>query len=79
MNGVKSICPVCHFGKLQERKVTHTQIFQGRLIAIPNVPALVCDVCGEKILDDEVLIRLSGLLGQDKRDMGFTRLRHSLP
>jgi YgiT-type zinc finger domain-containing protein len=66
MSAENPICPICHFGKLGERQVTHTQIFEGQLIVIPNVPALVCDVCGEKILDDEVLTRLSGLLGQGK-------------
>ena len=67
MNIEEPICPVCHFGKLCQTKITHTQIFDGQLIVIPHVPALVCDVCGETILDNQVLTRLSGLLGQDRQ------------
>ena len=73
------ICPVCHVGKLQDRKVTHTQVFEGQLVVIPNVSALVCDVCGEKIIDDEVLSRLSGLLGQDRRSAYPNTQRHPWP
>jgi YgiT-type zinc finger domain-containing protein len=64
MRGALPICPICHYGKLGEREITYTQVFEGKLVVIPHVPALVCDVCGERILDDEVLTRLSGLLGQ---------------
>jgi YgiT-type zinc finger domain-containing protein len=79
MNISEYICPVCHYGKLQKRKVTHTQIFEGQLIAISNVPALVCDVCAERILDDQVLIRLFGLLGPNQRNIGPTTHRRSWP
>jgi len=56
-------CPICHVGRLQERRVTHSQVFEGQLVVIDHVPAMVCDVCGERILDSDVLARLSGLLG----------------
>jgi YgiT-type zinc finger domain-containing protein len=61
-------CPMCHVGKLQERYVTHSQIFEGQLVVINHVPAMVCDVCGERILDSDVLARLSGLLGTEQQD-----------
>lgn len=77
MTVTEPICPTCHFGKLRARKITYAQIYEGQLIVIPNVSALVCDVCDEKILDNEVLTRLSGLLGQDRRSAStFT---HRLP
>jgi YgiT-type zinc finger domain-containing protein len=79
MNIAEFICPVCHFGKLQDRRVTHTQVFEGQLIAISNVAALVCDVCGERILDDQVLTRLSGLLGPGRRTIDTATHRHSWP
>jgi YgiT-type zinc finger domain-containing protein len=60
-------CPICHVGKLQERHVTHSQIFEGQLVVINHVPAMVCDVCGERILDSDVLARLSGLLGTERQ------------
>ena len=63
MNPHDIICPACHIGKLDVRKVTYSQVLEGHLLVIPNVSALVCDMCGERVLDDEVLSRLSGLLG----------------
>jgi YgiT-type zinc finger domain-containing protein len=79
MSSENLLCPICHYGKLRERLITHTQIFEGQLIVTPNVPALVCDGCGEKILDDEVLTRLSGLLGQSKHRARGATQRHSRP
>jgi YgiT-type zinc finger domain-containing protein len=61
-------CPICHVGRLQEREVKYSQVFEGQMVVIDHVPAMVCDVCGERILDSDVLARLSGLLGTDQRD-----------
>ena len=58
-----TLCPTCHIGKLDVQTVTYTQVLGEHLIVIPNTPALVCDLCGERVLDNEVLSRLSGLLG----------------
>ncbi len=50
-----------------------------RFIVIPNVPTLVCDVCGEKVFDRETLSRLSGLLGQSRAHARNVSPRHSWP
>jgi YgiT-type zinc finger domain-containing protein len=68
MNADDPLCPVCHYGRLRVRKINYTQVFDGKFIVIPNVSALVCDVCGEKVFDHDMLSRLSGLLGQDRQD-----------
>ena len=62
MNTLDALCQTCHIGKLRIQTVTYTQVLGEHLIVIPNTPALVCDVCGERVLDNEVLSRLSGLL-----------------
>ena len=62
-------CPNCHIGALQVQKVTYTRVFKGRLIVVPNVSALVCDVCGDRVFDSEMLSRLSGLLGPNTRSI----------
>ena len=59
----ETLCPTCHIGKLRTQTVTYSQVLAGRLIVIPNTPAMVCDICGERVLDNDVLTRLSGLLG----------------
>jgi len=57
------LCPACHVGKLHVQKVTYSQVYEEQLIVVPNVSALVCDICGERVVDSQVLSRLSGLLG----------------
>ena len=67
MSAETPLCPNCHLGLLRTRKVTHAQAINGRLVVISNVPATICDMCGERILDGDVLYRLSGLLAPDRR------------
>ena len=74
-----SICPVCHVGKLLERTVNYTQVYEGQYIVIPNVHALVCDVCGEKVFDHTMLGRLYGLLGIDRHHLQNASSRHPRP
>jgi YgiT-type zinc finger domain-containing protein len=73
------LCPVCHIGRLRAREITYTQVFEGQFIVIPNVSALVCDVCGEKVFDSKTLSRLSGLLGVERQSARNVRPRHSWP
>lgn len=60
------MCPKCHFGRLIVRKATFTSTFEGQLLVAPGISALVCDVCGETIMDQEMLHRLSGLLANER-------------
>ncbi|MBN1642640.1 MAG: YgiT-type zinc finger protein [Anaerolineae bacterium] len=69
------LCPNCHLGRLKTLKVTHAQAINGRLIVISNVPATVCDICGERTLDGDVLYRLSGLLTPDRRRLSHPTRR----
>ncbi|MBN2471319.1 MAG: type II toxin-antitoxin system MqsA family antitoxin, partial [Anaerolineae bacterium] len=39
-------CNVCK-GSLRPQHTTYTQWYEGRLIVIENVPAQVCEQCGE--------------------------------
>ena len=66
---LEPLCSTCHIGKLRVQTVTYTQVIGGHLIVIPNTPAMVCDICGERLLDNEVLSRLSGLLGPGQQGM----------
>jgi len=40
-------CMVCR-GALEQRLVTRAQEYEGRWIVIENLPALVCQQCGER-------------------------------
>jgi len=70
MKHSEPMCPVCHVGKLHEIKTTFTQVFDDQLIVMPNVTALVCDVCGERTMDQNTLVNLSGLLGVERINLG---------
>ena len=40
-------CSVCH-SETTAKNITYTQWYQGTLIAVENVPAEVCQNCGEE-------------------------------
>ncbi|MBN1934394.1 MAG: type II toxin-antitoxin system MqsA family antitoxin [Anaerolineae bacterium] len=63
---IQAMCPNCHLGKLKHRKMTFASTFQGDLLVVPNTTALICDVCGETVVDPDMLTRLSGLLSTGK-------------
>jgi YgiT-type zinc finger domain-containing protein len=69
MNPTETMCPVCHVGKLRGKKTTFTQVFEGQVIVMPNVSALVCDVCGERTIAHDALLSLSGLLGIERLNL----------
>ena len=51
-------CP----GEYERRKVTHTVRHRGELVVIDHVPAEVCDICGDVLLDPQTVRRLERLL-----------------
>ena len=57
----EELCPLCG-GKLHNDLVTHTeQDEQGHFFIYENVPAQVCEKCGEYLLSDETVEELDRL------------------
>ena len=50
-------CRVCR-GTLEERLITYVQRYKARVVIVENVPAEVCDQCGEELLRAEVVKRI---------------------
>jgi YgiT-type zinc finger domain-containing protein len=50
-------CP----GEMEERRIVHTFVRDGKPIVVEDVPALVCPVCGYTVLDLQVLDLLFAL------------------
>ena len=60
-------CPACKNGTLRSGTV-ETWMPQGdQWVLFKNVPASVCDVCGESVFDQAVAERLNALLADDRR------------
>jgi YgiT-type zinc finger domain-containing protein len=65
-----ALCSNCHVGHLSDMRSTYTQWHDGELIVVPNVPAQVCDYCGEIHFHPIVLERLQQLLWADTGRQG---------
>jgi YgiT-type zinc finger domain-containing protein len=51
-------CP----GEYDKRKIIHTVRYRGEIIVVDNVPAEVCSVCGDVLLEPETVRRIEILL-----------------
>jgi YgiT-type zinc finger domain-containing protein len=51
-------CP----GNYEERKIVHTVRHKGNVIVIDNVPAEVCHICGDVLLQPETVRRIEDIL-----------------
>ena len=51
-------CP----GEYEARKVVHTVRHHGQVMVIDHVPAEVCSVCGDVLLEPETVRRIEALL-----------------
>lgn len=58
-------CP----GDYEDRRIAHLVRREGRAVVIDNVPAEVCDVCGDVLLGPETVRHIERLLQRkDKPD-----------
>ena len=57
-------CQICKVGTMEKGRVTVTLERGERIIVIKNVPAKVCDNCGEYVLEESVTNELMDLAGQ---------------
>jgi YgiT-type zinc finger domain-containing protein len=55
-------CPVqgCP-GEMEERRIVHTFVRDGKPLVVEDLPALVCPVCGYTVLDLQILDELFAL------------------
>ncbi|EAZ89008.1 YgiT-type zinc finger protein [Crocosphaera chwakensis] len=49
-----SVCYNCGSKDFQERNVNETFEVKGKLVMVENIPAKVCDRCGEVIFSSEI-------------------------
>ncbi len=56
------LCSICHTGRLQKRPITYLEWYGDTLLVVNHMPAIVCDVCGERSYDHDALENLQRLL-----------------
>lgn len=57
-------CTICMTGELKPGKANIPFERDGRVVMIKEVPALVCDNCGEPVFEDEVAAQLLEIVEQ---------------
>ena len=58
---MQSQCAFCQ-GDLDEKTITYPTEFDGRVVIVDNVPALVCSQCGEIALRPDVAEKLQQIV-----------------
>ena len=51
-------CP----GEYEERQIVHTVRYHGKVVVVDHVPAEICSVCGDVLLNPETIRRIEALL-----------------
>jgi YgiT-type zinc finger domain-containing protein len=64
------LCAECGAPNLHSARVRSAFWHDDRLVVVDDIPALVCDACGEQFYDDNTVVRLDLLRGD-----GFPRER----
>ncbi len=54
-------CDLCG-GKVEKKLVSYTIFHEGHWIIAENIPAKVCQQCGEKLFDPKVVERLQNII-----------------
>jgi YgiT-type zinc finger domain-containing protein len=57
-----SYCPTCQLGRLQRRIMVYIQWYGDNLLVANRMPAMVCEVCGERVYDHQAVESLQQLL-----------------
>jgi len=67
-------CPLCKGNMEPGTTILPFDMKNGRVIVVLNVPARICEQCGEEYVDMEVVRNVEALLDRAERDglsMGF--------
>jgi YgiT-type zinc finger domain-containing protein len=59
-------CEVCGMGERQEQLIRYSLLLEDKLVVVEQVPASVCDHCGETTLTPEVVERLQQMVWQSR-------------
>ena len=58
-------CLVCH-NETQKRIITYVQEYQEKLVAVKDVPAEVCPICGEQYFNPDTVDKIQNVIYSQK-------------
>ncbi len=58
-------CDLCD-GQYQEKRVTRNYRWRGKTVLVEDVPALVCDRCGDTLIREETIAIINELLENEQ-------------
>ena len=68
-------CTLCHQGTYRERLIVFSSRRGGRAVVVEDVPAWVCDACGDKVITDETARKIEQVTqGEAKETAPLYRL-----
>ncbi len=67
------MCSICK-GDAVEKLVTYSQFVDGQFVIVENVPALVCEQCGERLYAPEVVEQLQERIWSKKNPVRVARV-----
>ena len=56
-------CP----GKFEEKNIVHTVKYKGEVVVIKNVPALVCQICGDVLIKPDTIKMIDRILNNKSK------------
>jgi len=59
-------CDICG-GKRRRTRVTYSVVYNGKPVVVENVPAEVCEQCGEQYFDPDTVEALQKTIGGKKK------------
>jgi YgiT-type zinc finger domain-containing protein len=77
--GAAMTCPICGQGLLSPGTTTFAADAEGTVVVVRNVPADVCENCGEAFISDAIAATLEDLVANAKESGTESLVRHYQP
>lgn len=60
------ICEACGIGRFHQVNTPYLCWLEEQIVVVPDAPAMICDVCGEAIYDEDFVQALQLLLDEGR-------------
>jgi YgiT-type zinc finger domain-containing protein len=78
MNGKRERCPLCG-GEKQTGTTTFAVDLKFGVVVVRDVPAFICQTCGDAWIDDPVAERLEAVVADARRKQAVVEVTHWRP